>query len=135
MTVPTVSLLIGLACLLIFGAALAFAVWRVVRARKLPPSDAKRLRQAMERAQLQADAHRRVLDAEKVLDQALAALGYGGTFADKLRTAGPRFSHTEAIWRAHKLRNRIAHEIDVKLDDREAKQAVDAFRKALEKLA
>lgn len=113
---------------------LAFAVRLAARKRRLAPTEAGRLQAAFERAASHADPHRRILDAEKALDQAFAALGYAGSFGEKLKKAGPRLRDVDAVWRAHKLRNRIAHEMDIAVDEREARAAIEAFRKALKGL-
>lgn len=112
---------------------LAHVVWSLKK-RKVPARDAQKLREAWQGLASVADPHRRVLDAEKIVDQALGILGYRGTFADKLRLAGPRFSDIESLWRAHKLRNRIAHEMNAALTEADASRALAAFRKGLDDL-
>jgi hypothetical protein len=61
-------------------------------------------------------------------------LGYEGSFADKLKKAGPRFGDVQALWNAHKVRNRIAHEMHVTLDARQVDSAMRAFERALKDL-
>ena len=107
---------------------------RVARGRRLSGASERELRRAFASASAQTDVHRRVLDAEKVLHQAFEALGYTGTFADKLRKAGPRMGNIDAIWDAHRLRNRIAHDVHVQLSADEANRAVRIFGKALDEL-
>ncbi len=119
--------------LLVVGFIL-YGVWRGTRRRALPASAAKRLRTAFDAARVVGDPRLRVMEAEKVLDAALKELGYRGTFADKLRTAGPRFGNTQPIWDAHKLRNAIAHDVGVAVSEREAGNAVLTFQRALERL-
>ena len=82
-----------------------------------------------------ADANRRIVEAEKILDEALGALGFHGTFGEKLKKAGPRFGDPEAVWRAHKLRNRIAHEIGVDVTADDARRTLLALRRALNDLS
>lgn len=86
----------------------------------------------MQQAATQVDLHRRIIDAENVLDHALKDLGYHGSMADKLRNAGPRFSALQSLWDAHKLRNRIAHEIQSSITASQADGAVHAFARALD---
>ncbi len=122
--------------LILFGIAILFLllVWAKSRKRGLPAGKRAHLQTELTKASNIQDLNRRVIDCEKVIDHALQSLGFTGTFADKLKRAGPRFSDIESIWRAHKLRNRLAHEVGVHLDEREAMSAVNAFRKALEEL-
>ena len=58
------------------------------------------------------------------MDQLLGSLGYRGSFGEKLTAAGPRLRDVEALWRAHKLRNRLAHEPGVRIAEKEAQRAV-----------
>ncbi|MFH1284369.1 MAG: hypothetical protein ABIH78_02150 [Candidatus Peregrinibacteria bacterium] len=74
-----------------------------------------------------------VMDADKILDYALLRKGFEGSLGEKLRTAGPRFTDLDGVWRAHKLRNRIAHELS-DVDRDEAKRALKQFKTALNDL-
>lgn len=75
-----------------------------------------------------------VMDADKLLAHALERLGYPGSMADKLKRAQPRFSDVQALWGAHKLRNRIAHEVSVTVTSDDARRALRAFERALRDL-
>jgi heme exporter protein D len=79
------------------------------------------------------DLHRRILEADKVLDQTLKALGYKGSVADKLRDAEKYIPDIDDVWRAHKLRNRIAHEPGTNVREADAQKAMDAFEGAIAK--
>lgn len=74
-----------------------------------------------------------ILDADKLLDYALSKLGFEGSLGEKLKRAGSRFSNINSVWNAHKLRNRIAHDLsDIPKD--EAKAALGQFKRALNDL-
>lgn len=74
-----------------------------------------------------------IIDADKVLDYALARKGFQGSVGEKLKKAGPRFSDVNGVWRAHKYRNKLAHELGgVKFD--EARDALSQFKRALNDL-
>ncbi len=113
--------------------SLIFIAWKMQR-RALTAHAAARLRLSLSQAEAVPDPHRRILEAEKVIDQALRLLGFPGTFAEKLQRAGPRFSDIDSLWRAHKLRNRIAHEVGMTISEADVKHAMRAFEKALEDL-
>ena len=82
---------------------------------------------------LESHPKQAVMDADKLLDYALSRKGFNGTVAEKLKASGPRFSDLNGLWNAHKLRNRIAHELsDIQLA--EAKQAMGNFKNALNDL-
>lgn len=82
------------------------------------------------------DSHPResVMDADKLIDYALMRQGFDGSLGEKLKKAGYRFSDLNGLWRAHKLRNEIAHELSDKLNKGEAKNALIQFKKALNDL-
>jgi hypothetical protein len=115
---------------------LAFVAWRMrFRRARLRGAAKTRAFAQFESARKLSDPARRVVEADIVLDHALKELGYSGSLGEKLKTMGVRFSNVDAIWRAHKLRNRIAHEPGVSISDKEAEVALRAFEKALKALS
>lgn len=79
--------------------------------------------------------HLAVLNADKLVDQALRDLGVKGeTMGERLKNASNRFSNRNGIWSAHKLRNVIAHESDAHVTYENAKRALTNFRQALRDL-
>lgn len=80
-----------------------------------------------------ADQHpeQAILKADKLLDHALKGAGFSGTMGEKLKKARAVFRDNDGIWSAHKLRNRIAHEIDVKVSATQAQTSLKNFKKAL----
>lgn len=75
-----------------------------------------------------------ILEADKLLDYALKCHGFRGTVAEKLKLAKARFSDVDQLWRAHKLRNRVAHELSGKITYGEAKTALKYFKAGLNDL-
>ena len=79
--------------------------------------------------------HLSVLNADKLVDQALRERGVRGkTMGDRMKSSVALFSDRNGIWTAHKLRNQIAHEPDVTVTYEEARYALACFRKALKDL-
>ena len=79
--------------------------------------------------------HLSVLNADKLVDQALKESGVNGeTMGDRLKNSISLISDQNGIWTAHKLRNRIAHDTDVSVSYDEACYALSCFRKALKDL-
>jgi len=73
-----------------------------------------------------------VLNADKLLDQALKERGMRGeTMGERLKSAKDVFSERNNVWSAHKLRNKIAHETDVKVTYNAARYALGDFKRAL----
>jgi len=76
-----------------------------------------------------------VIDADKLLDEALRSKHYRGkTTGERLVAAQRLLSDNDAVWYAHKLRNRLVHEPSIKLKKREAQNALAGFRQALKDL-
>lgn len=76
-----------------------------------------------------------IIQADKLLDRALKESGYAGTtMAERMTSASRVFSQREAVWTAHKLRNRIAHETNARIHDQWAKKAMASFKRALKDL-
>lgn len=74
-------------------------------------------------------------EADKLLDHVMKQLGYPGErMGDRLKLAGPRLTDRNAVWRAHKLRNALAHEINFDLVPSQAKEALRDFEQGLKDL-
>ncbi len=79
--------------------------------------------------------HLAVLNADKLVDQALKERGIRGeTMGERMKNSASLFSDRNGIWMAHKLRNQIAHETDVKISYNDARYALVGFKKALKDL-
>lgn len=73
-----------------------------------------------------------VSEADKLMDAALRQQGVAGnTMGDRLKAVKPRFagnySTYDGLWRAHKLRNALAHEVGFDLVPSQAREALSDF--------
>lgn len=68
-----------------------------------------------------------ILQGDMLLETLLRAMGYRGALGEMLKRAGRKFDNGEALWRAHKLRNRIAHELEVPVSVADARKALRAY--------
>lgn len=76
-----------------------------------------------------------VIKADKLLDKAMNEMGAPGkTFAERIKKVASHLSDINSVWRAHKVRNMIAHEPDFELEYTRAKHCLAAFRQALKDL-
>lgn len=76
-----------------------------------------------------------VLEADKLLDKALKERGFTGqTMGERMKAAQKTWSNANAVWTAHKLRNRIAHETNVNVTYNAAAHALIAFKRGLKDL-
>ncbi len=76
-----------------------------------------------------------IIEADKLLDKAMVEMGIPGkTMGDRLKRSGSRFTDINAVWRAHKLRNAIAHEPDLEVSYKQASNALIIYKQALKDL-
>jgi hypothetical protein len=76
-----------------------------------------------------------VINADKLLDEALRKRRFKGkAMGERLVTAQHILTDNDGVWFSHKLRNRLVHEDDVKLKEKDVKQALLGFRRALKDL-
>ncbi len=78
-----------------------------------------------------------ISEADKLLDHAMQAVNLAGnTMAERLKSAEGRFGRelTNEVWRSHKLRNQLAHEVGIQLAPGQARVAIMGFQKALRNL-
>jgi hypothetical protein len=82
-----------------------------------------------------SSCHLAVLNADKLLDQALRERGVrGNTMGERMKTIKDTWSNANNVWTAHKLRNQIAHETDVSVGYDDARRALSGFKQALKDL-
>lgn len=76
-----------------------------------------------------------IINGDKLLDKAMMEMGVAGkTMGDRLKKCGDRFTNLNAVWRAHKLRNALAHETDLEVGYKQAHNALAIYKQALKDL-
>lgn len=109
--------------------------WMLKRKRsKWSKKDQTFVRDNWKRIESMTDNRHQVLEADKLLDHMMRSRGFKGSVADMLKQHARQFSDLEALWQAHKLRNKLAHELDYGMSAGMAKNALNAFRRALKDL-
>ena len=82
-----------------------------------------------------ASWHVAIFNADKLVDKALRESRYKGeTMGERMKSAQNAWSHPNHIWGAHKIRNRLAHDTEVKLSHDLALRALSAYKQALKDL-
>ncbi len=76
------------------------------------------------------DPRHGLLEADKLLDILLERKGYRGPLGEKLKKAQRIFSDIDGIWKAHKERNKIAHELGYGVSSVKAKECLIAYKRA-----
>lgn len=73
-----------------------------------------------------------VIDGDKLLDKAMMEMGIPGkNMGERLKHSKDKFTDINAVWRAHKLRNALAHEDDLEITYRQALTALSIYKQAL----
>ena len=92
----------------------AFVVWKRSRGG-LNDADKRQYLDMWSRIKNDSDVRHAIMDADKLLDKLLTHKGYSGSLGEKLKKSGSLFSDLNGVWAAHKLRNRLAHELDAQV--------------------
>lgn len=92
-------------------------------------------RDIIEKASNEATFALAIINADKLLDLALRKRNFKGeTLGERLISAKNVMSRRQRVWDAHKLRNRLVHEENVKLDRKKTLEALKGFEMALKDL-
>ena len=76
-----------------------------------------------------------IVSGDKLVDEALKRRRYKGkSMGERLADANRTFKDSDMIWAAHKIRNKVVHETDFKLNKKHVSYALRGFRKALKDL-
>lgn len=76
-----------------------------------------------------------VIDCDKLTDRALKDLRLrGNTMADRLKNAKALNIDLNQVWQVHKLRNKVAHEVNFEVSKQDAKKALNLTEQNLKKL-
>jgi len=132
----SISMIFFLAAVLVFGAILFAVISLTKRGPKRLDVEKYRSRWMTIEQQLKRDEvntyHMSVLNADSLLDRALQDRGIAGaTMGERMKAMKKQWSNANNVWSAHKLRNQIAHEPDVKLTYDAARRALHSFKQAL----
>jgi transposase len=76
-----------------------------------------------------------ILEADKLLDAALKERRLPGeTMGERMKSAQKMWANANNVWTAHKIRNQIAHETDIKLSYDASRRALSAYKQGLKDL-
>lgn len=79
--------------------------------------------------------HMAIINADKLLDRALKERGFKGrTVGERMCSASREFTKRDAVWGSHKLRNKIAHEENVKTNVQLTRRVLASYKYALKDL-
>lgn len=98
--------------------------------KRIPVHARPRIRSLIKHIDTVSDPAKKVLEADKVLHEALQSFGDKSSMGDLLKRYGSKLPNQQSAWNAHKLRNRIAHEPQVSVSQADADRAAAALIKA-----
>lgn len=77
-----------------------------------------------------------IIEADKLTDDALKELGFGGEhMADRLEKLPPdRFPSLDRLWRAHRIRNELVHTPDFLIQASDARELLSIYERFLKEL-
>lgn len=114
---------------------LLFVIYVFFRGKKkLSATDRRKYLQYWNSIKSDKDNAHAIINADKLLDKLLTAKGFHGSVGDKLKKANNVFMNIDDVWSAHKLRNRIAHEIGHTITEKQRKTALKQFEAAFKDL-
>ncbi len=76
-----------------------------------------------------------IMNADKLVDQALRERKFKGkTMGERMKSAQKVWSNANYVWGAHKVRNQLAHDVNVQLTYEITLRSLSAFKQALKDL-
>jgi len=83
----------------------------------------------------EAGKQQAVIEADKLVDYVLRQYNIGGeSMADRMRGAEDMIPNYQQLWQAHKLRNRLVHEQNVKLSKKDVQLSLRTYQATLKGL-
>ena len=104
------------------------------RKKKLSARDQQLFLSHWNRIQGEPDLRQQLMQCDILLGKVMAALGIKGNVGAQLKSSPERFSDLNGIWNAHKIRNKIAHDLHFTLQDRDHSIAMRSYKRALKDL-
>jgi len=130
--------MITIGILIVFGLAFFLALFVLVSSKsgKFSEKDQKFVLGHWNKIleQSKVDAKGAIMDADKLLDHVLKKKGYSGSLGEMLKKSGSLFSDLDSVWYAHKVRNRLAHEMAFTISPQEGQNVLAKFKKAFRDL-
>ncbi len=76
-----------------------------------------------------------IMNADKLLDQALRERRFRGqTMGERMKSAAKIWKNANHVWGAHKIRNQLAHDVNVQITYDTTLRSLSAFKQALKDL-
>lgn len=99
--------------------------------KKWTVADVKFCKDAWQKVLSERDLEHKVMDADKLLAYMLKRNGYQESLGGIMKNNSAMFSDINGLWHAHKMRNKLAHEMNYTVRDSDVKIALRSFKTAL----
>ncbi|MDD2891576.1 MAG: hypothetical protein PHQ95_01290 [Candidatus Gracilibacteria bacterium] len=96
--------------ILLFGVFLTF--WFSGK-KQLTKGQKDYYRKEIEKTSVLPSSNEQILQYDKILHHILKDYGYKGTVGDQLKTKPYMIHNLDTIWSLHKLRNKLAHDMEI----------------------
>jgi hypothetical protein len=135
----TLTIIFFFSAILIFGGLLFVFISLAKNSPRMLDQDKYRSRWMAIESRLKRDDENSytvcIFEADKLLDQALRDRGLSGkSMAERMKQCQGKWTNGNGVWAAHKLRNKLAHETDVRVDYERTRLALLAFKQGLKDL-
>lgn len=120
--------------LIVLAITTVFLVYLKSRGHRLSERQQNKISKSWQLINSHSSVEQAILEADKLLDYVLSQKGYRGSLGSKLKAHSKLFSRLNDVWYAHKLRNKIAHELHLQISDSEHAKAMNSFKQALKDL-
>lgn len=129
--------------LLVAIVIIALLLWRVVNStkRRLTERVRQDIRAKWKHIQALVDEDnehswtKAIMEADKLLNYTLEQFHVqGNSIGERLKNSRNLFRHVDVAWRAHRVRNELAHDMDRRMNQGEARQVLGWFESALRQL-
>lgn len=102
------------------------------RRKQLTAKQKQQLQTHWSQVQTITEPTKQILEAEKVFTSAWRYRGVQGSFADQWKRVGGSYSNEQAVWNAHKLRNRIVHQPNAEATKKDAQLVLKEYGHVLQ---
>lgn len=122
--------------ILVFISTLFFwfsIIWKYLKKKKLSENDKKEFKKIFKNLNLKSSDKEKIIDYDKLYHKILQRFWYNWTFWEILKQKPNEIWDLNKVWELHKLRNKLVHDFDEKLE-KNLKNQVFLYEKEIEKI-
>lgn len=135
-------LVFGIVIFILKTELLTIGLRRLIRGTEAPTFPKGKIRKQWDKilarveAKDEANLKLAVIEADGLVDFLLKRIGYKGeTMFERLKSIKPaQLKSLDGLWQAHKVRNRVVHEPNFKINLNQTEEVIENFKKVLEEL-